>query len=101
MKGRTLDEIIQAEIATPEDQKMYLELAIDEYTETGDEIELLLAIRQVVQAGIGFTALAKRTGLSRESLYKTLSGRGNPKLKTIQLILSELGYSFTAIPKSA
>ncbi|TCK59933.1 addiction module antidote protein [Seleniivibrio woodruffii] len=101
MKGRTLDEIIQEELKTSEDRKMYLELAIEEYTETGDEIQLLLAIRQVVQAGIGFTALAKNTGLSRESLYKTLSGNGNPKLKTIQLILSELGYSFTAIRKSA
>ncbi len=101
MKGRTLDEIIQDELKTAEDQKMYLELAIEEYTETGDEIQLLLAIRQVVQAGIGFTALAKNTGLSRESLYKTLSGNGNPKLKTIQSILSELGYSFTAVRKSA
>jgi len=101
MKGRTLDEIIQNELRTPEDQELYLKIAIEDYTETGDEIQLFLAIRQVVQAGIGFTALAKNTGLSRESLYKTLSGRGNPKLKTIQLILSELGYSFTAVRKSA
>jgi len=101
MKGRTLDEIVLEELSTPEDQKMYLEVAMEEYIETGDEIPLLLAIRQVVKAGMGFASLANKTGLSIEVLNQTLSGKINPELKTIQLILSELGYSFTTLHKDA
>lgn len=89
----TLDKLIQDELSTQENRDRYLEIAVEDYVETGDEAELLLAIRQVVQAGIGFAKLADETGFSRESLYKTLSGKGNPKMKTINQILSALGYS--------
>ncbi|MGE4267353.1 MAG: addiction module antidote protein [Deferribacterales bacterium] len=98
---RTLDTLIQEKLATPENRGLYLDLAVDDYVETGDEAELLLAVRQVVQAGIGFAKLAEMTGLSRESLYKTLSGSGNPKLKTIKEILSALGYSLYFKKQSA
>jgi len=36
--------------------------------------------------------LAQKTGLGRESLYKTLSKRGNPKLSTLTTIISALGF---------
>jgi probable addiction module antidote protein len=100
-KLRTLDDIIQDELKDEQIRAEYLECAVEDYFESGDEIELLLAIRQVVIAGIGFTALAEQTGLSRESLYKTLSGKVNPKLKTLQQILSALGYAVTVKRKSA
>ena len=90
---RTLDSLIQEQLSTPENRALYLDIAVEDYVETGDEAELLLAIRQVVQAGIGFAKLAEETGFSRESLYKTLSGKGNPKLKTIKEILAALGYT--------
>ncbi|MGE4266345.1 MAG: addiction module antidote protein [Deferribacterales bacterium] len=100
-KLRTLDDIIQEELKDEQSRNEYLEYAVEDYFESGDEVELLLAIRQVVIAGIGFTALSERTGLSRESLYKTLSGKVNPKLKTLQQILSALGYAVTVKRKSA
>jgi probable addiction module antidote protein len=98
---RTLDQLIQEELSTPEDRAQYLDIAVEDYVENGDEVELLLAIRQVVQAGIGFARLSEVTGLSRESLYKTLSGKGNPKLKTLKEILSALGYSLYFKKQSA
>jgi len=101
MKGRTLDEIVLEELSTPEDQKMYLEAAMEEYIETGDVISLLLAVRQVVKAGMGFASLANKTGLSKEVLNQTLSGKISPELKTIQLILSEFGYSYATEHKDA
>lgn len=91
-KNKTFDQIIQNKLTTSEDQELYLSIAVEDYFETGDEKTLLLALRQVIIAQEGFTSLAEKTGLSRESLYRTLSGRGNPKLKTLQLILSALGY---------
>lgn len=42
----------------------------------------------------GRNVLAQRTGLNRESLYKTLSDKGNPLFETINAILEALGYRF-------
>ena len=51
----------------------------------------LLALRDVVQARGGFTELARRTGLNREQLYRTLSQRGNPRFHNLETILRSLG----------
>jgi len=40
----------------------------------------------VVDAVGGMTALSEKTGLSRETLYRTLSERGNPRLDTLAVI---------------
>ena len=45
----------------------------------------------------GITALAKETGLSRESLYKTLSGKTHPKWDTIQRIIKALNIHLQAV----
>ena len=39
----------------------------------------------------GMTKIAKQTGLNRESLYKSLSGEGNPKFTTISKVSKALG----------
>lgn len=71
----------------------YLNAAIEE-AESGEEDAqqaLLLALRNVVEANGGFTAVAEKAELGRESLYKTLSLRGNPHLKTLTSLLHALG----------
>ena len=47
-----------------------------------------VALRTVAEAMGGMTALAARTGLNRETLYRTLSEKGNPRLDTLTAILS-------------
>ena len=72
---------------------------LDEYVEERfkeqDEGALLMALRQVAKAKGGMAELAKKTNLSRESLYKTLSPTGNPRLRNLQRILEAFGYSLT------
>ena len=63
--------------------------------EDGEPVVLLEALRNVAQAKGGMGALAKAAGVSRESLYKTLSRRGNPKIDTIMEILRALGLKLT------
>ncbi|MES2677022.1 MAG: addiction module antidote protein [Pseudomonadota bacterium] len=77
----------------------YIKFALQEYQKDGDERPLLDALKQVAIASGGLADLAVKTGLSRESLYKTLSIKGNPTLKTLNIILKVLGYqiSFKAI----
>ena len=54
----------------------------------------LIALRNVVEAqtkGIG--TIAKKTDLNRESLYRMLSPKGNPELKSMRKILGVLGMN--------
>lgn len=65
----------------------YLSAAISDSKEA-----FLVALRDVVEAQKGISMIAAESGLNRESLYKTLSKGGNPRLDTLSFILSALGY---------
>jgi probable addiction module antidote protein len=71
----------------------YIKIAFDEYLQDGDEKALLVTLRQAAKAKMGFKGLSEKTGLSRESLYRTLSSHGNPRLRTFKLVLDALGYN--------
>ena len=43
-------------------------------------------------------ALARETGLGRESLYKALSAEGNPQLGTVLKVAKALGLQFSVKP---
>ena len=47
----------------------------------------------------GMTALARETGLSRESLYRSLSRTGNPELATLIKVAAALGLTLSAAPR--
>lgn len=72
----------------------FLQVALTEYQHDDDLEAFLLALRQVAEAQGGLAKLSKKTHLNRESLYKTLSSRGNPKLQTISVLLKGLGFEF-------
>lgn len=76
----------------------YLQVALDEYQLDGNSEAFLLALRHVAQAQGGIAKLAKKTNLNRESLYRTLSKKGNPKLQTLGLLLKGLGFSLVIKP---
>lgn len=71
-----------------------LEAAIDE----GDPSGLMIALRRLAEARGGIAAVAERTGLSRETLYRTLSERGNPRLSSLSAILQATGLKLTIAP---
>jgi probable addiction module antidote protein len=69
----------------------YLNAALED----GDSTVLLEALRDVAQAKGRMGALMKTAGMSRESLYRTLSRRGSPNIETIMRILRALGLRLT------
>jgi probable addiction module antidote protein len=73
-------------LRTQKDIIAYLNTALEE----GEPAVLLEALRNVARAKGGVGALAKTAGVSRESLYRTLSRRGNPKIDTVMELLSRL-----------
>ena len=83
---------LREHLADPDEARGYLDVAIEEYEEDGDEEAFLLALRNVAEAQGGIGQLAKRTGLNREHLYTALSREGNPRLRTIGAILHGLGF---------
>ena len=73
----------------------YLQVALKEYQNDNDLEAFLLELRYVAEAQGGLGKLSKKTHLNRESLYKTLSSKGNPKLQTIGTLLKGLGFEFS------
>jgi probable addiction module antidote protein len=57
-----------------------------------------VALRTVADAVGGMAALAEKTGLSRETLYRTLSEKGNPRLDTLTAILAAFGLRLSVQP---
>jgi probable addiction module antidote protein len=71
---------------------IYLKVALEEYEIDGDSHAFMLALRHVAEAQGGLGKLAKKAGLDRVHLYRTLSEKGNPELFTLENILRALGF---------
>ena len=56
---------------------------------------LLIALRQVAEARGGMAKVTKAAGIERESLYRALSPRGNPRLSTLFAVTRAMGLSLT------
>ncbi len=77
-----------ANLKTDEDIAAYLDACFEE---AGDDAAYITHALGVVAKAKGMTQLAKQTGLGRESLYKALSGDGNPSFATILKVMRALG----------
>ena len=63
-------------------------------SEDDDPKTYLKALRKVVEARGGMASVAQKTDLSRETLYRTLSSRGNPTIRTLSAVLKATGLKF-------
>jgi len=93
-KFRTLEE---AEIKYfkkhPREIKDYLEVALEEFQNDGNEEAFLSSLAVIAKAHGGFMKLSNATGLNREHLYRALSSKGDPKFSTVVEVLNSLGLS--------
>jgi len=70
----------------------YLKAALED----ADEPKVLLtALRHVAEARGGVAKVAKAAGIERESLYRALSPRGNPRLSTLVAVTKAVGLKLT------
>lgn len=56
---------------------------------------LLLALRRIAESRGGIAKVAKAAGMERESLYRALSAKGNPRLSTLVAVTRAVGLKFT------
>jgi probable addiction module antidote protein len=75
----------------PEFAAEYLKAALEDADEPR---VLLIALRHVAQAR-GIARIAKAAGIERESLYRALSARGNPRLSTLYAVAKAVGLRLT------
>ena len=74
----------------------YLALVMED-----DDPALLIAALGDVARARGMTQLARETGLSRESLYRSLSVDGNPSFATVSKAMRALGLKLVPRPAAA
>jgi probable addiction module antidote protein len=70
----------------------YLRAALEDDDEPG---VLLIALRRIAEARGGIAKVAKAAGIERESLYRALSVRGNPRLSTLVAVTKAVGLRLT------
>ena len=58
----------------------------------------LLSLRAIMEACGSFDQVAAQAGISRESLYRSLSPKGNPTLKTLIAVLKTMGLRLSVTP---
>lgn len=76
----------------------YLKAALESLEDPEDRTVGLRMLRAVAEAYGGLGAVARQAGISRESLYRTLSPKGNPTLKTLIAILNTLDLRLSVVP---
>lgn len=92
------DEWLINSLRNKKEAAVYLQVALEEYQKDNNIEAFLMALRHVAEAQGGINRLSQRTHLNRESLYKTLSKKGNPKLQTIGILMKGLGFEFSIRP---
>lgn len=91
MKDRPHDDaVVELLREDPALAAQYVSAALEAADQPGGAQALLAALRQVAEAQ-GMAQVAERAGIPRESLYRALSSKGNPTLKTLIPALHALG----------
>ena len=78
-----------------QDIQAYLEVALED----GDPAMIAVALGNIARSR-NISQLARDTHMSRDGIYKALSGQGNPSFSTISKLAGALGYQINLVPKA-
>lgn len=92
-RTKTIPYDVAAQLRTPEEMAAYLDAWLADAPE--DAAGIARALGDVARAK-GMTQVAKEAGMSRESLYKALSAKGNPSFATVLKVARALGVKLHA-----
>ena len=96
LKGaKSYEETLIESLKDPAEASAYLQAALED----GEPKVFLLALKNVALALGGVARLAKKSKLNRETLYRTLSKKGNPEWTTLHSILEGLGLEISIKPR--
>lgn len=94
-KSKKYQDFLIEQLKDHDEAVAYLNAALEESLKGDKESQhiFLMALRNVAEAQGGIGALAKKAHVGRESLYKTLSGTGNPKWHTLVSLCVTMGLN--------
>ncbi len=95
-KTTSYQEDLTKALKDPREAAAYLNAAMEE----GDRELFLLAMRNVAEAHGGMAAVSAKAKLNRESMYRMLSKKGNPEIKSIITLLYSMGLKLLIEPKA-
>jgi probable addiction module antidote protein len=75
----------------------YLQFSMESLNNPEERAGALLSLRAIAEAYGGLGKIAAEAGISRESLYRSLSPKGNPTLKTLVAVLNAVGMRLSVI----
>ena len=78
-------------LKTENEMVLYFEACLEE----GDPALIAAALGDIARAK-GMSQVARDAGISREGLYKALSGEGNPEFATVIKVIKALGLKLHA-----
>lgn len=91
---RNYQETLKENLANPRRAAEYLNAALED----DDPGVFLLALKDVADIHGGIGRLADLTSLNRESMYRMLSGEGNPRISSLNAVLHALGLKLSVTP---
>ena len=92
-KTKTIRYDVAEHLRTPEEMAVYLEACFEE---GGNDAGFIAKALGDIARAKGMTQVARDAGVSRESLYKALSGDRNPAFETILKVVGALGLKLHA-----
>ncbi len=90
---KTSDYDVAEHLRTPEEMAAYLDARLEEAAD--DVSGIARALGDIARAK-GMSEVAREAGLSRESLYRSLSAEGNPSFATVLKVARALGVRLHA-----
>lgn len=90
---KTVAYDIADQLRTPAEMAAYLDAWLEE---APDDVQGIARALGDLARAKGMSAVARESGLSRESLYKALSENGNPSLATVLKVAKALGLRLHA-----
>lgn len=96
-KSKSYKEHLLKRLRDPKEAAAYLNTALEDE----DSRVFLVALKDIAEANGGLSKLAQEADLNRESLYKTLSPKGNPRFQSLIAILQACHLDISIRPAAA
>ncbi len=96
MATRDFDDVLNGFLSDDDNFKTYIDTAFDEYL-NGEKDNLILIIRHLIEKH-GVQNVVREAKISRATLYKSFSEKGNPTFNNLNKVLASVGYELTIRP---